>query len=199
MLAGTLQRPCVVPSGLVEHHDRVRVLRNRLGKLGQERAHGGGRHTREHQGEVLACRGLHAGKDVGRLKALVGDPRRALPAHPPAVRGPALLADAGLVHEPERDLLVRMSLGGRPHGIEEPLFANASAALASRFGCTGRAFCLESPRRRTTRDKSTISCAGLTRTTASPVPGRCRTCAASSRPGSTSGWARNRARFGIYF
>src|SRR3954467_4992472 len=162
MLAGTLSARVSCHPAWSSTMTACVFLRNRLGKLGQERAHGGGRHTREHQGEVLACRGLHAGKDVGRLKALVGDPRRglpphpppgpALPAHPPAVRGPALLADAGLVHEPERDLLVRMSLGGRLHGIEEPLFANASAALAARFGCTGRAFCLESPRRRTTRD-----------------------------------------------
>ena len=77
-------------------------------------------------------------------------------AHPPAVRGPALLTDAGLIHEPEGNLLVGMGVGGRLHGIEKPLFAKASRAIGSAFGCVGRAFCRDRPRRRS----SLLMCPG---------------------------------------
>src|SRR5215218_803949 len=66
--------------------------------------------------------------------------------------GPVLLAHTSFVHEPEGDLLVGMGLGSRLYGAGEAPLANASAALAPRWGCTGRAFGLDSPRRRTPRD-----------------------------------------------
>ena len=66
--------------------------------------------------------------------------------------GPAFLADARLVHEPQGDVLVRMRCGGGRYGVAKPLFAKASAARGSRRGWTGLAFCLDSPSRRTTRD-----------------------------------------------
>ena len=66
--------------------------------------------------------------------------------------GLSLLAHAGFIHEPEREALVGTGRGSRLYGAGEPLLANASAARASRWGCTGRAFYRDSPRRRTTRD-----------------------------------------------
>jgi hypothetical protein len=48
--------------------------------------------------------------------------------------GSALLTDACLILEPERDLFVRMRPGGCRYSLAEPLFTKASAALASRFG-----------------------------------------------------------------
>ena len=83
---------------------------------------------------VLARGGAHGGEDGGGREPLVGEPRRALAPHPPALPRPALLPDPGLVLEPERDALAWMSLGSCSHGSGEPLLANASAALASRWG-----------------------------------------------------------------
>ena len=44
------------------------------------------------------------------------------------------LTHAGLVHEPKRDLLVRMGFGGGRYGVAKPLLAKAAAARPFRFG-----------------------------------------------------------------
>jgi hypothetical protein len=50
---------------------------------------------------------------------------------------PPFLADPGLIHEPEHDLLARMGLGCGRDSVAKPLLAKSSAARASRFGWTG--------------------------------------------------------------
>jgi hypothetical protein len=44
------------------------------------------------------------------------------------------LTHAGLVHEPKRDLLVRMGFGGGRYGVAKLLLAKAAAARPFRFG-----------------------------------------------------------------
>lgn len=63
-----------------------------------------------------------------------------------------LLPDARLILEPQLDALSGIGFGRGAQGVAEPLFRKASCAFRSVLGCTGRAFCRESPRRLRTRD-----------------------------------------------
>lgn len=96
-----------MPAGAVQHHDGVCAGRHGGGEVDQEAVHGLGADPRQHEREILAGRGSQGREDVGRGKAPVAQARRALPPHPLAMARSALLADARLIHEPERDRLVR--------------------------------------------------------------------------------------------
>jgi hypothetical protein len=123
-----------VPAGAVEHHDGVGVGRDGGGEVEKEAVHRFRADPRQNEAEVLARCGPDGGEEVGRGETLVGEPGRALALDPPAVTRPAFLAHAGLVHEPKRDLLARMGLGGGRYGVAKPLWAKASAARPFRFG-----------------------------------------------------------------
>src|SRR3712207_9032870 len=72
---------------------------------------------------------------------------RSLAAAEPAVADAPLLAEPGLIHEPQRRAFAGMP---GPRGVEgglQPPLANASRAAASAFGCEGRASCQDRPRR----------------------------------------------------
>lgn len=136
-----------VPAGAVEDEDGVLVLGQRGGEVREEDAHRLCRDVRQHEGEVLAGGGPDGGKDVRPGVAHVAEPGRALPAGEPAMAHAPLLAEAGLVLEPERQALVRMRCARGIEGGLEPPFANASRAAGSAFGWAGRAFCRDSPSR----------------------------------------------------
>ena len=127
------------------------VGRQRGGELGQKQVHRGGIDERQHQGEVLAGGGADGGEDVGPLIALLHQAGRPLALEPPTVARPPLVADAGLVLEPQLQALAGMRRGGCRQGRPEPLFWKRSCAFASRRGWAGRAFWRENPRRRNTR------------------------------------------------
>lgn len=139
-----------MPAGAVEDEDSVHVVWQGAGEAGEKQVHDLGVDGGQHEGEVLASGRAHGGEDVGPLVALVAATRRALTPDPPAVTDPALVADAGLVLEPQLEPLLGMRRGGGLQRLAEPPFLNASRAAGSPFGCDGRAFCQDSPRRRST-------------------------------------------------
>jgi hypothetical protein len=112
----------------------VCVGRHGGGEVGEEAGHGSRRDPRQHEAERFAGSRPHRRENVGELEAAVAQHWRPLTPHQPAVAGSALLANVGLVLEPERDPFARMGNGGRRYGRAEPLFTKASAALGPRFG-----------------------------------------------------------------
>ncbi len=120
-------------------------------KRAEEQVHDLGVDGGQHEGDVLAGGRADGGEDVGPLVADLTWARGAPAPEPPAVADPALVADAGLVLEPELEALVGMRFGGRLQGRAEPLFLKRSCASASLCGCAGRTFCREKPMRRSTR------------------------------------------------
>lgn len=146
-VVGYVQRLDVVPSGLIGDERDVSCLGEGLGELGQEQIHGCGIRVRQHQGKGIIGGGAHGGEDVGRLEPLVAPPRRTLTAVEPAVTGAALLALSGLVLEPKLQRLVGMRRRYvlQLHG---KVFLKSARASASPCGCDGRAFCQDSPIRR---------------------------------------------------
>jgi hypothetical protein len=66
--------------------------------------------------------GVAGGEQVEAGEALVRQPRRAHAGFVPAVAGPALLADAGLILAPELDLCFRVGAGDLGEPRPEPVF-----------------------------------------------------------------------------
>ena len=146
-----LKRAAVVPAGAVEHHEGVCVVWPGGGEAGEEQVHDLGVEGGQHEGEVLAGGRAHGGEDVGPLVADLTWARGAPAPGPPAMTDPALVAEAGLVLEPELEALVGVGFGGRLQGRAEPLFLKRSCASGSLCGCAGRTFWREKPSRRSTR------------------------------------------------
>ncbi len=141
----------VVPTGAVEDHGGVDVVWPGSGEAGEEQVHDLGVDGGQYESKVLAGGRTDGGEDVGPLVADLTRARGALASEPPAVTDPALVADAGLVLEPEFEALVGVGFGDRLQGRAEPLFLKRSCASASLCGCAGRTFCREKPSRRSTR------------------------------------------------
>lgn len=80
-----------MPSGAVENHDDMDVLRNGVGELGEVEVHHRLVGIGQDQGEGLTGGGFDGAEDVGAFEALVAEPGRSLAAPPPAV---AKAADA---------------------------------------------------------------------------------------------------------
>jgi hypothetical protein len=95
--------------------------------------------------------GAHGGEDVGPVVAPVARRRGAAAGEEPAVADPALVADAGLVLGPQLEPLVEVRRGGGAQGACKAPFLKAWRAAGSPLGCSGRAFCQDRPRRRSTR------------------------------------------------
>jgi hypothetical protein len=131
-----------VPAGAVEHQPGAGSGRERARQLGQEGVHGRGRDLGQDQGHALAALGAHGPEQVGGGEALLARPARAHPLLVPDVGEAALLADAGLVHEPGLDPLPGM-LARDPLDQAGPGFLNRSRAPGSASGWTGLAFCHE--------------------------------------------------------
>src|SRR5690606_31711217 len=114
--------PELVPSGAIEHHDGVDVFGQGAGEGVEEQPGGARGDLRQDEGEVVAGGRTGGAEDVGPLVAPVAQTRRTLATQPPAMADPALVADAGLVLEPQLQALGGMRLGHRRQGRAEPLF-----------------------------------------------------------------------------
>jgi hypothetical protein len=75
------------------------VLRDRLREAIEELLHGLGIHVWQDEREGVVGAGLDGCEDVGKREALVAQAKWALPALPPNVASPPLLADARLILE----------------------------------------------------------------------------------------------------
>ena len=76
--------------------------------------------ARHHPGVSLVRAGADGGEQIGECEAIVGLAGWTLSLPIPAVRDAALLADARLVLEPERQALVWMCISNRLEGGSEP-------------------------------------------------------------------------------
>ena len=115
-----------MPAGAVHDHQRVFVDGTRGAETCEKGIHDFSRDLRHDEAEILAGRWLDGGQHVHPGVALVAQARRPLAARPPAMTGAPLLADAGLVLEPERQTLVWMSSAGRIDRRLKPPFLKAS-------------------------------------------------------------------------
>jgi hypothetical protein len=140
-----------MPSSLFEHHDDVPVGRDGGSELGQKHVHGRGRDMRDDERESVSRGGSHRVLEIGRGEALVAEAKGALAAHQ-SMADASVAPHLCLVLEPKLEFGTGIGGTSALYSRDEPLFANASAAPASRLGCPGRAFCRDRPRRGTTRD-----------------------------------------------
>jgi hypothetical protein len=92
-----------VPAGPVEDERGVAPGRDRSRQLGQEQAHRRGRDLGQDQRDAGVPLGADGAEQVDRGEAVLAPPARAHAPLVPDVGGAALLADAGLVLEPQLD------------------------------------------------------------------------------------------------
>ena len=112
----------------------MRPGRDRARQLGQEDAHGRGRDLGQDQRDPLAPLRAHGPEQVRRGEALLPHPARADALPVPDVGEAALLADAGLVHEPQLDpRRLGVTVRRLPHRAGQG-FLNRSCALRSASG-----------------------------------------------------------------
>src|SRR3977135_1321734 len=125
--------------------------RHRLGDFFQMQRHRGGVATRQDKtGAGSSCR-ADGTEDVGRTRPLIGRCRGASPAPRPSPGDLVLLADPGLVLEPDLYRLARrVALGDLVEALGE-VFLNATRASASCAWCRGRADSLRNSRARNSR------------------------------------------------
>src|ERR1041384_7255144 len=90
-----------VPSGLVQDENGVLAGRNRGRNLGEVQGHRLGVAMGQDQRCTFAVVRAYSSEDVGRGGALIGRSAGSRPASGPAPRELVLLADPGLVGEPE--------------------------------------------------------------------------------------------------
>lgn len=100
-----------VPTGLVHQHDGVGVGGDRLGYLGKMQVHRRDVAERQDQLGRLAFGRTDRAEDVGRLGALIARRDRPRAAPGPTPGDLVLLADAGLVGEPDLYALARRLAG----------------------------------------------------------------------------------------
>ena len=102
-----------MPAGAVEHDHRVRPGRDRAADLGEVQAGGLGVGVRQDQGGADGALGADRAEQVGpRVATVAGRSRPGAAPRPDPGQG-ALLADAGLVQEPDLDRLAAGVLGKR--------------------------------------------------------------------------------------
>jgi hypothetical protein len=136
-----------VPAGAVEHDHGVRARGDAAADLGQVQAGGLGVGVGQHEGGADGPLGADRAEQVGPGVAAVA--RSAGPgaaARPDPGQG-ALLADAGLVLEPDLDRSATGVLGQRRRDQIGEAFLNAAS---SAFGCFGRTERRAKPSRRST-------------------------------------------------
>ena len=90
-----------VPAGLIHQHDRVSAGSNGQRYLHKMQIHGFGIAEGQDQTGALAQPRADRAEDVGRFRSLILRRRWPCPASRPAPRDLVLLADAGLVLEPD--------------------------------------------------------------------------------------------------
>jgi hypothetical protein len=115
-------------------------------QLGQEQAHRRGRELGHGERDARVALGAHGPEQVGRGEALLMKAARTHALLGPDVGEAALLADPGLVHEPELDAPCLRVVGRDRVDQGRQAFLNRSCAFGSAPGWTGRAFCQERSR-----------------------------------------------------
>src|SRR4051795_6799218 len=96
-----------MPAGLIKQHDGMGPRRHRLGDFFQMQRHRGGVATRQDKtGAGSSCR-ADGTEDVGRTRPLIVRCRGSSPAPRPSPGDLVLLADPGLVLEPDLYRLAR--------------------------------------------------------------------------------------------
>ena len=129
----------------------TRWLSHRSRQLGEEQVHRHGRDLGQDRRDAGAALGADRAEQVRRGEAMLAPPTRAHALLVPDVGRAALLADAGLVLEPQlHPRRLGMSGGGL---ADQPgqAFLKRSRAAGSAPGWTGRDFCRERSRRLTNR------------------------------------------------
>ena len=90
-----------MPARLVQENDRMRIRRHPVRDLFQMQAHALGRAAGQNQAGAFASCGADRAEDVGRGCPLVLGSRGTGAAQRPAPSDLVLLADAGLIGEPD--------------------------------------------------------------------------------------------------
>ena len=101
MLGGTISAVREMPSGLVDQQRGVGAGCDLRGDLGQMQVHRLGVAARQDERRALAVLGTDRAEDIGRRGPLILRRARARAALGPAAGDLVLLADAGLVGEPD--------------------------------------------------------------------------------------------------
>ncbi len=104
-----------MPASAVEHQDGVLVFGQGGREPGEKGVHRRGRDLRQDEGEAITGRWPDSREQVGPGVALVAQPGRPLAAGEPAMAEAPLLAETGLIHEPQRQALAGML---SPHVVE---------------------------------------------------------------------------------
>ena len=124
------ERPCEMPSRLVEQQDGVGIQRDRRADLGKMRLHRLGVAERHDQPGTLALGRADRSEEIGPGRALVVRRARPGPAPRPSPGELVLLADPCLVLPPELYALARMCIPDCRQALWET-FLKASAASGS--------------------------------------------------------------------
>ena len=127
-----------MPAGAVHQHDAMAVPGNVQADLLEMQLHRFGVGGRQHQGRTLAMHRADRAEDVGALIALIRRQARPRPLPGPDPGPSVLLAQPGLVLEPNLDppVLGQMAYV-RPERAGE-VFLNASIVSGFCAGCCGR-------------------------------------------------------------
>jgi hypothetical protein len=115
-----------VPAGTVEQQHGVSATPDGSGDLVQVKLHGVGVGKGHGQGRAGAARRTNGAEQIGALVALVGGLTGPRSASRPLAHEAVLLADAGLVLEPDLDRLVLGQVRQMRAQGRGPVFLNAS-------------------------------------------------------------------------
>jgi len=124
----------LVPAGAVEDENGMGLGIDAAADLGEVEAHQLGADGGQHEGSAGRARRAHGTENVGPVMALIARCRRPGAAARPDPRQRPLLADPGLVLEPDFE---RLAGGGVRQAFADPggeVFLNACWAAASFFG-----------------------------------------------------------------
>ena len=100
-IVGEVERLRGVPSGLIEKQDGMSIVGDRLGYLGEVQVHRRGIAERQDEARRLALGRADRTEDVGGLGSLIMRGDRPCAAQGPASGDLVLLADPGLIPEPD--------------------------------------------------------------------------------------------------
>ncbi len=145
-----------VPAGSIENENGVDLRRELVSEAGQEQVHGLGCGLRQDKSEGVVAAGTYGTEQIRRIETLVAEAGRTLAARKPAMACASLLADPSLVLEPDLD-----PRGGSRRGylrdLWKEVFLKVARASGSPCGCSGRAFCHDSPSRAIKSDRLEIA------------------------------------------
>ena len=124
---GNLQLVGPVPTGAVHKDDGVRPGRDVAADFLEMHLHGGGVGPGQHEGRARAAPGTDGAEEIGVLVALIGGQARSASLLRPKPDAAVLLAEPGLILEPDLDarVLGQMAYVGRERARE--VFLNPSS------------------------------------------------------------------------